>query len=165
MRESLALDNGCTLAAYPCRPAAVRGIRARVVSFNNIHQSDHAFVVAAMHSASVGIGGLVGSRPIWSYSFVSVLPRASRSWMIGINVRLHRLTIRGPNSTRYKSRQSSWYSVKTTRSMRRRRLAETNCSPPQWFSNSIKRFRSCSPPLELKFKSSKLTASSFIFRR
>src|SRR5262245_61419691 len=66
MRESLALDNGCTLAAYPCRPAAVRGrpaavrgIRARVVSFNNIHQSDHAFVVAAMYSASVGIGGLV----------------------------------------------------------------------------------------------------------
>src|SRR5262245_22520436 len=43
MRESLALDNGCTLAAYPCRPAAVRGIRARVVSFNNIHQSDHVF--------------------------------------------------------------------------------------------------------------------------
>src|SRR5262249_44113444 len=32
-------------------------------------------------------------------------------------------------------------------------------------SNSIKRFDSCSPPLELKFKSSKLTASSFIFRR
>src|SRR5262249_57990630 len=49
MRESLALDNGCTLAAYPCRPAAVRGIRARVVSFNNIHQSDNAFVVAAMY--------------------------------------------------------------------------------------------------------------------
>src|SRR5262252_6361571 len=97
MRESQALNNGCTHAAYPCRSAAVRGIRARVVSFNNIHRSDHAFVVAAMHSASVGIGGLVGSRPIWSYSFVSVLPRASRSWMIGINVRLHRLTIRGPN--------------------------------------------------------------------
>jgi hypothetical protein len=55
--------------------------------------------------------------------------------------------------------------VKTTRSMRRRRTAETRCSPPQWFSNSIKRFRNCSPPLELKFKSSKLTASSFIFRR
>src|SRR5262249_6071072 len=28
-----------------------------------------------------------------------------------------------------------------------------------------KTFGSCSPPLELKFKSSKLTASSFIFRR
>ena len=28
-----------------------------------------------------------------------------------------------------------------------------------------KTFRSCSPRLELKFKSSKLTASSFIFRR
>ena len=71
MRESLALNNGCTLAAYPCRPAAVRGIRARVVSFNNIHRSDHAFVVAAMYSASVGIGGLVGSRPIWLYSFTA----------------------------------------------------------------------------------------------
>ena len=35
----------------------------------------------------------------------------------------------------------------------------------QWFSNSRKRFGSCSQPLELKFKSSKLTASSFIFRR
>ena len=58
-----------------------------------------------MYSASVGI--LVGSRPIWSYSFVSVLTRASRSRTIGINVRLRRLTIRGPNSTRYKSRQSS----------------------------------------------------------
>src|SRR5215471_14545483 len=126
MRESQALNNGCTLAADPCRSAAVRGIRARVVSFNNIHQSDHAFVVAAMYSASVGIGGSVGSRPIWSYSFVSVLPRASRSWTIGINVRLHRLTI-GPNSTRYKSTNSSWYSVKTTRSMRRRRTAETRC--------------------------------------
>src|SRR5215472_10207316 len=79
MRESLALNNGCTLAAYPCRSAAVRGIRARVVSFNNIHRSDHAFVVAAMYSASVGIGGLVGSRPIWSYSFLSMLTRASRS--------------------------------------------------------------------------------------
>ena len=43
MRESLALNNGCTLAAYPCRSAAVRGIRARVVSFNNIHRSDHVF--------------------------------------------------------------------------------------------------------------------------
>jgi hypothetical protein len=42
---------------------------------------------------------------------------ASRSRPIGINVRLRRLTIRGPNSTRYKSRQSSWYSVKTTRSL------------------------------------------------
>src|SRR5262245_28660141 len=125
MRESLALDNGCTLAAYPCMPAAVRGIRARVVSFNNIHQSDNVFVVAAMYSASVGIGGLVGSRPIWSYSFLSMLPRASRSRTIGINVRLRRLTIRGPNSTRYKSRQSSWYLVKTTRSKRRRRTAET----------------------------------------
>src|SRR5262244_4351373 len=51
MRESQALNNGCTLAAYPCRWAAVRGIRARVVSFNNIHRSDHAFVVAAMYSA------------------------------------------------------------------------------------------------------------------
>src|SRR5499426_2493038 len=30
MRESLALDNGCTLAAYPCRPAAVRGRPAAV---------------------------------------------------------------------------------------------------------------------------------------
>src|SRR5262249_37244516 len=69
---------GCTLAAYPCRSAAVRGIRARVVSFNNIHRSDHAFVVAAMYSASVGIGGFVGSRPMWSYSFASVLTRASR---------------------------------------------------------------------------------------
>src|SRR5262249_26084762 len=58
-----------------------------------------------MYSASVGI--LVGSRPIWSYNFVSVLTRASRSRTIGINVRLRRLTIRGPNSTRYKSRQSS----------------------------------------------------------
>jgi hypothetical protein len=38
-------------------------------------------------------------------------------------------------------------------------------APPQWFSNSRKTFRSCSPRLELKFKSSKLTASSFIFRR
>jgi len=66
-----------------------------------------------MYSASVGIGGLVGSRPIWSYSFLSMLTRASRSRTIGINVRLRRLTIRGPNSTRYKSRQSSWYSVKT----------------------------------------------------
>ena len=28
-----------------------------------------------------------------------------------------------------------------------------------------KTFRSCSPPLELKFKSSKLMAASFIFRR
>ena len=141
MRESLALNKGCTLAAYPCRSAAVRGIRARVVSFNDIHRSDHAFVVAAMYSASVGIGGLVGSRPIWSYSFLSMLTRASRSRTIGINVRLRRLTIRGPNSTRYKSRQSSWYWVKTTRSMMRRRTAETRCSPPQWFSNSIKRFR------------------------
>src|SRR5499433_2119969 len=43
MRESQALNNGCTLAAYPCRSAAVRGIRARVVSFNNIHRSDHVF--------------------------------------------------------------------------------------------------------------------------
>src|SRR5215831_6132568 len=58
---------------------------------------------------------------------------ASRSRTIGINVRLRRLTIRGPNSTRYKSRQSNWYSVKTTRSMMRRRMAETNCSPQQWF--------------------------------
>src|SRR5262249_44938793 len=32
----------------------------------------------------------------------------------------------GPNSTRYKFRQSSSYSVKTTRSMMRRRMAETN---------------------------------------
>src|SRR5262249_20877787 len=95
MRESQALNNGCTLAAYPCRSAAVRGIRARVVSFNNIHRSDHAFVVAAMYSASVGIGGLVGLRPIWSYSFLSMLTRASRSRMIGINVGLRRLTIRG----------------------------------------------------------------------
>src|SRR5262249_3750173 len=55
----------------------------------------------------------VGSRPIWSYSFLSMLTRASRSRTIGINVRLRRLTIRGPNSTRYKSRQSSWYWVKT----------------------------------------------------
>src|SRR5262249_45922308 len=89
MRESQAL-------AYPCRSAAVRGIRARVVSFNNIHRSDHAFVVAAMYSASVGIGGLVGSRPIWSYSFLSMLTRASRSRTIGIDVRLRRLTIRSP---------------------------------------------------------------------
>src|SRR5215468_814951 len=66
----------------------------RVVSFNNIHRSDHAFVVAAMYSASVGIGGLVGSRPIWSYSFLSMLTRASRSRTIGINVRLRRLTMR-----------------------------------------------------------------------
>src|SRR5262245_19089534 len=49
-----------------------------------------------MYSASVGIGGLVGSRPIWSYSFLSMLTRASRSRTIGINVRLRRLTIRGP---------------------------------------------------------------------
>src|SRR5262249_13188099 len=74
--ESLALDNGCTLAAYPCRPAAVRGIRARIVSFNNIHQSDNAFVVAATYSASVGIGGLVGSRPIWSYKLRQRAPES-----------------------------------------------------------------------------------------
>src|SRR5499427_9972778 len=132
MRESLALDNGCTLAAYPCRPAAVRGIRARVVSFNSIHRSDHAFVVAAMYSASVGIGGLVGSRPIWLYNFLSMPTRASRSRTIGINVRLRRLTIRGPNSTRYKSRQSSWYWVKTTRSMMR---PDSRDKVSQWFSN------------------------------
>ena len=42
MRESLALNNGCTLA-ISLRSAAVRGIRARVVSFNNIHRSDHVF--------------------------------------------------------------------------------------------------------------------------
>src|SRR5262249_37436620 len=70
---------------------------------------------------------------------------------------------RGPNSTRYKSRQSSWYSVKTTRSMMRRRTAETRCSPPEWFSNSRKRFGSCSPPLELKFKSSKLMLLALSF--
>ena len=29
--ETIALESGCTLAVYPCRPAAVRGIRARVV--------------------------------------------------------------------------------------------------------------------------------------
>src|SRR5215813_12322698 len=97
MRESLALNNGCTLAAYPCRSAAVRGIRARVVSFNKIFIGQTMFsVVAAMYSASVGIGGLVGSRPIWSYSFLSMLTRASRSRTIGIKVRLRRLTIRGP---------------------------------------------------------------------
>src|SRR5262245_54337830 len=45
------------------------------------------------------------------------VPVASRSRTIGINVPWRRLRIRGPNSTRYKSRQSSWYSVKTTRSM------------------------------------------------
>ncbi len=28
--DTLALDNGVTIAAYPCRPAAIRGIRARV---------------------------------------------------------------------------------------------------------------------------------------
>src|SRR5262249_27742024 len=91
MRESLALDNGCTLAAYPCRPAAVRGIRARVVSFNNIHRSDHAFVVAAMYSASVGIGGLVGSRPIWSYSSSAFSREHRVRGRSESNVRLHRL--------------------------------------------------------------------------
>jgi hypothetical protein len=29
--EALTLDNGCVLAAYPCRPQSVRGLRARVV--------------------------------------------------------------------------------------------------------------------------------------
>jgi len=29
--DSIALDNGCVLAAYPCRPPSVRGLRARVV--------------------------------------------------------------------------------------------------------------------------------------
>jgi hypothetical protein len=29
--DTLKLDNGVTIAAYPCRPAAVRGLRARVV--------------------------------------------------------------------------------------------------------------------------------------
>src|SRR5262249_40014981 len=47
--------------------------------------------------------------------------------------------------------------------MMRRRMAETNCSPPQWFSNSRKLFRSCSPPLELKFKSSKLMLLALSF--
>src|SRR5262249_34181026 len=61
--------------------------------------------------------------------------------------------------------ESTWYSVKTTRSMMRRRMAEPNSSPPQWLSNSRKTFQSCSRSLELKFKSSKLTASAFIFRR
>src|SRR5262249_29265530 len=79
-----------------------------------------------MYSVSVGIGGLVGSRPIWSYSFLSMLTRASRSLTIGIDVRLRRLTIRGSNSTTYKSRQSNWYSVKTTRSMMRRRTFAGN---------------------------------------
>src|SRR5215831_14862985 len=56
------------------------------------------------------------------------VPVASRSRTIGINVRWRRLRIRGPNSTRYKSRQSSRYSVKTTRSMMRRRMVETSCA-------------------------------------
>lgn len=30
-RDSMTLSTGCVLAAYPCRPAAVRGLRARVV--------------------------------------------------------------------------------------------------------------------------------------
>jgi hypothetical protein len=29
--DTLALENGITIAAYPCRPPAVRGLRARVV--------------------------------------------------------------------------------------------------------------------------------------
>src|SRR5262249_20490274 len=52
MRDSLALDNGCTLAAYPCRPAAVPGIRARVVVLEQVHRSEHAFVVAATRRVS-----------------------------------------------------------------------------------------------------------------
>jgi hypothetical protein len=34
--EALALSNGCTVAAYPARPAAVRGLRARVVVLDEL---------------------------------------------------------------------------------------------------------------------------------
>ena len=34
--EALALSNGCTIAAYPARPAAVRGLRARVVVLDEL---------------------------------------------------------------------------------------------------------------------------------
>ena len=35
-RDTLRLTNGVTLAAYPCRPAAVRGVRALVVVLNEL---------------------------------------------------------------------------------------------------------------------------------
>src|SRR5262245_29867568 len=97
MRESLALNKGCTLAAHipeGRRPFAEseRALSASIIFIGQTMLS----VVAAMYSASVGIGGLVGSRPIWSYSFLSMLTRASRSRTIGINVRLRRLTILRP---------------------------------------------------------------------
>ena len=153
-----------TLAAYPCSSAALRGIRARVVSFNKIHRSDHVFVVAAMYSASVGIGGLVGSRPIWSYSSSAFSREHRVRGRSESNVRLHRLTIRGPNSTRYKSRQSSWYSVKNalddaTPDSRDKVFATTMV---QQFD---KTFRQLFAAARMKFKSSKLPAFSFIFRR
>ncbi|HUP25415.1 MAG TPA: terminase family protein [Thermoanaerobaculia bacterium] len=34
--DSLELNNGCSLSAYPCRPAAVRGIRASIVCIDEL---------------------------------------------------------------------------------------------------------------------------------
>ena len=34
--DSLELSTGCTIAAYPCRPAAVRGLRAKVAVFDEL---------------------------------------------------------------------------------------------------------------------------------
>src|SRR5207249_3565886 len=36
LRESVELENGVILAAYPCRPAAVRGLRARVICLDEL---------------------------------------------------------------------------------------------------------------------------------
>jgi hypothetical protein len=43
--DSLTLDSGVVLAAYPCRPAAVRGLRARVVVLDELafYQSGEGF--------------------------------------------------------------------------------------------------------------------------
>src|SRR5262249_6137693 len=156
--------NGCTLAAYPVgrRPFAESD---RALSVNNIHRSDHAFVVAAMYSASVGIGGLVGSRPIWSYSFLSMLTRASRSRTIGIDVRFASVDHPRPQLDKVQIEAIELAFGEdnaldeATPDSRDKVVATTMV---QQFD---KTFRQLFAAARMKFKSSKLPAFSFIFRR
>lgn len=56
-QETLSLNTGCTLAVYPCRPASVRGVRARVVLLDEI---DH---FGSDLGTDVGRAVLTAARP------------------------------------------------------------------------------------------------------
>ena len=71
--DTLELVNGVALSTYPCRPAALRGLRACVVCIDELTLSENDFPTARAHSTVLSLE----STPAIVASFKPLVARAS----------------------------------------------------------------------------------------